>query len=394
MAELSLAHPHPNSINLLRNCNPASPLTPFDGNVGAFAHLGAEHYFITTNADFVPAIPWPLKESHSVYLRMDMRYGPDDPTLWPQEYTPQYPHMAFISKKGARPELDIMWYNPTKQDFVVGSAITRGLGRLSLRIFSALLPPLNDLVRRCTELQLKKTLAPIFAQVMQHLTLLIEQLQCLPTTFPKMLFALTSFQRAFLELDALYEFETVYEHKMKFYIGPSATGRALAKCVGAFTTIPSYTQLLWAAGIPVWLVRPVEVFDIENILKVVPLQEPRFGLADDAAHGEGAPPALYSGLNTRDKIKAIHEAAVHTPWYRNPFETGFNRESSPARELTTPVATSSRSVAPPCTSLHLSLHIAQICHLILAAPVSAIASRNRPTTTRYRPCTRLLLPIF
>ncbi|KAJ6604881.1 hypothetical protein B0H10DRAFT_1957442 [Mycena sp. CBHHK59/15] len=84
LAQDSLRQPHPHSVDLLRNCDPTNPLGPFDGNVGVFAQLGAQHYFITTNADYVPAVP-SLKIPHAVYLRSDMRYGTDDPTLWPQQ---------------------------------------------------------------------------------------------------------------------------------------------------------------------------------------------------------------------------------------------------------------------------------------------------------------------
>lgn len=120
---------HPHSIDLLRNRAPTLPLGPFDGNVGAFAQLGAQHYFITTNADYIPTLP-SLQHPHAVYLRSDMRYGTDDPTLWPQQWTSEYCHMPLIAQKGAVSELDVMWWDPTPNDFQVGSAVTRGLGRL------------------------------------------------------------------------------------------------------------------------------------------------------------------------------------------------------------------------------------------------------------------------
>ncbi|KAJ7328296.1 hypothetical protein DFH08DRAFT_967442 [Mycena albidolilacea] len=107
----------------------------------------------------------------------------------------------------------------------------------------------------------------------------LEQLQTLPTTYNKMLFAVTSLQRTFLELDALYIYMTVYKDVL---------------------------QQFWGVGVPIWFVRPCEVFDKENILAVVHLQQPRFGLPDPDAHAHDAPPALYMGNSMEDKIAAIH----------------------------------------------------------------------------------------
>ncbi|KAJ7040851.1 hypothetical protein C8F04DRAFT_1391661 [Mycena alexandri] len=338
----SLRQPHPHSVDLLRNRNPDTPLSPFDGTVGAFAQIGPAHYFITTNVDYVPAPP-SIETPHKLYLR----YGTDDPTLWPQQYTAHYCHMPLIPRKGSRPELDVMWWNPTKRDFVVGSAVTRGLGRLTLKRFSAFLPPVNELVKRCTELRQKTApapLLPLFGQLIQHILMWLEQLQTLPTTFIKMVFAVTSLQRAFLELKALYQYMTIYKRRINNYPAPAHTTPAIAQSVGAFTSVPTVAQQLWNAGVPVWLVRSVDVFDRENILAVVPLLEPNFGLPDPDAHAEGAPAALYTGNSTAEKIAVIQRAAIQTPWYHDPFETSITRAPSPSPA---PVASTSGSIAQP-----------------------------------------------
>ncbi|KAJ7739011.1 hypothetical protein B0H16DRAFT_1569532 [Mycena metata] len=286
--------PHPHRVDLLRNQRQDLALGPFDGKVAAYAELGAQHYFITTNTDYVPALP-SLELPHRVYLRSDMRYGTDDPTLWPQQWTDRYCHMPLISKKGARAELECLWWTPAVYDFVVGSAVTRGLGQLK---YTQLLP----------------------------LKLVINKL-----------------------LDALYEYLTVYKPRMTTY--STASVPAVAEFVGAFTTSPGVAQQLWAAGVPFWFLRPIEVFDRENILKVVPLLEPNLGLPDANAHGAGTPPVLYSGNSTIEKIGAIHAAVLYTPWYQDPFEMGFTPAPPPsAAAPVVPVANSSRSVPPPSVS--------------------------------------------
>ncbi|KAJ7046015.1 hypothetical protein C8F04DRAFT_1063143 [Mycena alexandri] len=342
---------YPHAPNLLRNRNPDLPLTSFDGRVGALAQIGAEHYFITTNVNYIPALP-SIEKPHKLYLRSDMRYGTDDPMLWPQQYTPKYCHMAVIPSKGARPDLDVMWWNPSVQeDFIVGSAVTRGLGRLPRPRFSAFLPAVNDLVRRCTEL--KRTspqlVIPLFGDLIQYILMWVEQLETLPTTFPKMVFAVTSLQRAVLELEALYRYMTVCKPRMDNYLAFSG-GAEIAQCVGAFTSSVMHAQQLSAAGIPFWLIRPLDVFDRENILEIVPLLEPHFGLPDDNAHAASAPPALYTGNSTEEKIGAIQRAAIQTPWYHDPFETNFGRDRSPSPSPN-PVASSSSLVPRAHSSL-------------------------------------------
>lgn len=142
---------------------------------------------------------------------------------------------------------------------------------------------------------------------------------------------------------------TIYKLRMENYMAPIPAETAVAQFVGAFTTVPAVAQQLWAARVPFWFLRPVEVFDAENILVVVALQEPSFGLPDPDAHGDGAPPVLYSGNSTMEKIAAIKRAAVQTPWYHDPFETTDTRSRSlsPAPDSAIPAASSSRSVAQP-----------------------------------------------
>ncbi|KAJ7798831.1 hypothetical protein B0H13DRAFT_1933489, partial [Mycena leptocephala] len=343
---VSPARPHPHSVNLLRNQSFTVPLGPFDGNVGAFVELGARHYFITTNTDYVPALP-SLTVPHAVFLRSDMRYGTDDPTLWPQQWTSDYPHMPLIPTKGLRPELDVMWWDPSLADLQSGA-------RLS-----------HDAKTFVGHRQLSPY--PFFGELIQHITMWLEQLQTLPTTYHKMVFGLTSLQRAFLKLDALYNYMTIYQGRMNNYLAPSPADNSVAKCVGVFTTVPFIAQQLWATKVPFWFLRPVEVFDAEIILKVVPLREPSFDLPDADAHGAGAPPVLCSGSSTLEKIAVIRRAAVHTPWYHDPFETIDTRARSPSPDAAVPdaappIASSSRSAMQPHASVPVTHGSPPVAH--------------------------------
>ncbi|KAJ7141960.1 hypothetical protein C8R43DRAFT_1131269 [Mycena crocata] len=314
-------------IDLLRNRDEHVPLGPFDGLVGAFARVNGEDFYITTNTTYIPAIP-SLELPHRLFPRSNMRYGTDDPALWPQSWSQFYCHFPAIARKGSRAELDVMWWDPSPDDFIVGNAITRGVGRLSFQQLRRFLALINDLVARCRALQpqSRQPISPLFGQLMNTLLMRAEQLQYLDFTFPKMVFALTSLQRAYLELDALYRYITIYKPRIDNYmISPERDSR-VADCVGAFTVDVDVAQSLFTARLPFWLLRPAHLFTDANILALVDLQEPDFGVFDEPV--EGGPPVIYSGNSVDDKIAAIRKAAAHTRWYSNPWETNSHASAA------------------------------------------------------------------
>jgi hypothetical protein len=85
------------AFDLLRNRDTSSALGPFDGNVVAIAQHNGLDYVITTNTDYIPTLP-SLEIPHRLYLRSDMGYATDDPTLWPQQWSDNYPHLPLIAK--------------------------------------------------------------------------------------------------------------------------------------------------------------------------------------------------------------------------------------------------------------------------------------------------------
>ncbi|KAJ6576260.1 hypothetical protein B0H10DRAFT_1963576 [Mycena sp. CBHHK59/15] len=209
---------------------------PFRWEGRGVGNARGETYFITTNADYVPAVP-SLKLPHALFLRSDMRYGTDDPTLWPQQYTGRFCHLPVIAKK---------------------------------------VPPfVNDLVACCKELRRtsRTPISPLFGELIQNILMLLEQLQTLPTTYTKMVFVVTSLQRACLELDALYNYTTIYKPRINNYLSAPPNSTHVAQCVGAFTSVPVVAQQLYAARLPFWFLRPTFVFLTENILSVVALCE-------------------------------------------------------------------------------------------------------------------------
>ncbi|KAJ6470308.1 hypothetical protein DFH09DRAFT_1344542 [Mycena vulgaris] len=345
------------AVNLLRNRNLHKPLGPFDGKVAALAQLGAEQYFITTNTDYVPALP-SLQLPYALFLREDMRYGTDDPTLSPQQWTERYCHLPVIAEKATCPDLQAVWWNPSPADFVVGSTITRGLGRLSTPRMSRLAAPIDELVARVDTLRRasQKPIAPLFDQLVQTIHIWTEQLRTLPTKYNKMVFWITSLQRAVLELDALYNYMTIYKPRIEQVLRASRTSldpadsTPIAECVGAFTTHPAVAQQLWAVRVPFWLLRPTFVFDAENVLAVVPLLEPDW--ISSRAAGTNGPEVIYSGNSTLEK-KSRQSITTRS---RSPGTTIL---SKPPSALTSPPATQPSSAVPSAVPVASTSHSAQ-----------------------------------
>ena len=76
----------------------------------------------------------PSMQDTDVKRRADIRYGPDDPTLWPQPWVASYCHLGAIPRKPNDPNdiLSIMWWDPTRDDFKsFGGSLFDGLGELS-----------------------------------------------------------------------------------------------------------------------------------------------------------------------------------------------------------------------------------------------------------------------
>ncbi|KAJ6583673.1 hypothetical protein B0H10DRAFT_2096706 [Mycena sp. CBHHK59/15] len=80
-----------------------------------------------------------------------MRFGPDDPVLWPRLYSDKSCHLPAIPKAptDADDPLSLMWWNPDPDDFVCptsGLTLTCGLGRLRFEWYSKLAALTNVLL--------------------------------------------------------------------------------------------------------------------------------------------------------------------------------------------------------------------------------------------------------
>ncbi|KAJ7453636.1 hypothetical protein B0H11DRAFT_1741049 [Mycena galericulata] len=322
------------------------PLGPFDSKVSAVVEINGESYFVTTNTDYIPALP--IRTNHTIYLRDNFRYGDDDPTLWPQQYSDRFCHLAAIHRKVTdKMNISVMWWDPTPGEFVCaaeGRSITRGLGKPSPDRLSAMAQAIAALLAEYGEYE--KSIAPeqpnqFFPLLIHQVRLGIELLQTLPTPYKRMVLAVTNLQRNFLELHALLRYMKVYKPRM---MATTSSPAPPDNCIGAFITEPPLAQQFRAAGIPYWLVRPTWTFTVENILAVVTPIDPATRLVLAPAPDF---PAIPAGVSTAKKVEAMRAAGRHDLWYRDPFEAAGPEESPSGAQA----ATAAAPVAGPSTAV-------------------------------------------
>jgi hypothetical protein len=252
-----------------------------------------------------------------VYLRSDFRFGPHDPTLWPQPYLDEYAHLGAIPSKPMDPQdpLVLMWWNPTRGDFLPlsGSAVD-GIGQLRMARYSRLEEMKNELDTKIVTYYTNNPLHPLLNLLKTDLHNVLIRLVSLKTTFEQMVFSVTEFQRCFLETLGLLDYLTIYRPR-RYGIGKAST---TAKCVGVITNKPNIVQEFFNAGIPVWLCRPKMPGPFpHNVLDIVaPFEHASFlnlELADP-------PSVVYDGpLDDHKRHNAIHRFSRSSLMFKDPF---------------------------------------------------------------------------
>ncbi|KAJ7688099.1 hypothetical protein B0H14DRAFT_2653383 [Mycena olivaceomarginata] len=254
-----------NGVDLLRNRGTAEMLGPFNGRVGAhFDHHGAP-FFTISHARYIPNYAPGLTDQ--LFLRRDMRYGPDDPTLWPQQYSAHYCHLGAIPRKPPPPQdraPDIMSPASHLHAGSANCARTSAICSKNLSISSSM--------------NAKHTLQ---ASCPPEVTPLLPQMAQVP--------------------------------RME---NPDVEAGLPDNCIGVFTSDPAIAQQFHIARLPYWFIRPLSAFNNEIILSVVPLLDPTTMLVLDAALGY---PSVPVGTDHDQRIRSLHLCTQNVPWYKNPF---------------------------------------------------------------------------
>lgn len=211
-------------------------------------------------------------------LRADIRYGPDDPTLWPQPWVESCCHFGAIPRKPDDPNdcLSIMWWDPTVDDFnFSGGSLVDGLGDLSGSKLSSLRKMMSSMEDRIEDHK------QAFPKTNKHLLLLVRAMQdsfacldSLKTTFTEMRIGVTEFQRNYLDIYGCLDYLEIYKPRMD---GERPAAESVMNCMGAITNIPRVVQDFYTAGLPVWFLRPSTAWDSPircNILELVTPLDP------------------------------------------------------------------------------------------------------------------------
>ncbi|KAF8214442.1 hypothetical protein K438DRAFT_1749562 [Mycena galopus ATCC 62051] len=256
-----------------------------------------------------------------------MRFGPDDPVLWPRIYSERFCYLAAIPKAPTSPqaqeELGVMWWNPTPANFVCpasGTTLTRGLGRLAGEWFMKLVVRSSALIDKYEQYVKSPPTGTkpllLLPQLVQRLQLSLERLK-IPSTYIQMVIGVTTVQHEYLELTGLLRYMTKYKPRLEGIEDPDANPALPDNCLGCFTNDPRIAQLFWKACLPCWLFRPLKVFTDEYIGRVVT----PFSAIDFL---EMKPAAGFSPVQATDRLddclSLVHHCTENTPWYRNPFE--------------------------------------------------------------------------
>lgn len=290
------------------------PLGPFDGKVAA----AVEQFVCTTpNQD---QIYLPPMQKRDIFLRSDFRYGPDDPTLWPQPFVDEYPHLGAIPRQpeDSKDPLSIMWWNPTRADFFpLGNGVLDGLGQLSTSIYWTFQEMSKGLKER-VETYKKKSTSPnsLLSLLVRAMDDALIRIGSLKSPFGLMWFKITEFQRLYLEIYALLDYLEIYKPRMDGHQPPAST---VANCIGAFTNIPQIAQYFHRAGLPIWLLQPWKTGPFpHNVLKVVSPLDP----ADSLCISPHEPPfpVIFRGyVNVREKHDAIQSYSRKWLVFKDPF---------------------------------------------------------------------------
>ena len=244
------------------------PIGPFDGKVATAIE---QFVCMTPNQD---RICLPPMQRRDISLRSDFCYGPNDPTLWPQPFLYEYPHLSAIPRwlKDTKDRLSIMWWNPTHSHFFpIENGVLDGLGSLSMSTYWMFQDMSKELKERI-EIYKKSSSNTQLTLLVHAMDNTLIRMGSLKSPFGLMWFKITEFQRLYLEIYAFLNYMEIYKPHMDGHQPPATT---VANCIRAFTNKPEIAQYFHRAGLPIWFIQPWKTGPfLYNVLSVVTPLDP------------------------------------------------------------------------------------------------------------------------
>ncbi|KDQ55339.1 hypothetical protein JAAARDRAFT_48729 [Jaapia argillacea MUCL 33604] len=261
------------------------------------------------------AVHWLRK----VCARADLRFGEDDHTQWLQPFSEIYCHHITIPRHLQDPTdpLSIMWWTPDESSFVpIQDGSLCGLGKLSKEKLEHFRSLMVECVSRWEAFQQKWTSCASFAILCVAMKHSFVRLQNLATSRRGLMMAVTEFQHYYLEIVGGLDYMEIYRPVMDGLAPPTPT---LASVIGAFTFEPSVAQWCFAAGIPIWLIRPRSSLLPSTVLCTRVELTPPNDLLEWQDWSLEPLPIIFTGYAGSDyKIGQIHKFSRVLP-FPNPF---------------------------------------------------------------------------
>ncbi|KAK0183959.1 hypothetical protein F5146DRAFT_1006950 [Armillaria mellea] len=250
---------------LLHKKNPDEKITAFNSALG-----GLYNSFIVTMPNTHTLYAPPLGNNHIMYLHSDLRYGDNDPLSWPQPYIPQYCHFPIIhsvllNPSESHPDAPLHWL-PGKTDFYEADSAgeCKGPGFLLHQKF-------------------------VWLQN-QYLLMSLEKVQL----------SVQETQHVTLYLKALIDYMLIYKPCMDAIPDGSMPQKADHELMGVYMSDPQVAQSFLCAGIPVWIIWPVEQLPNIHIDKVDHFQDPHFFISLDQHRAKFHPIFKGHGLSAKN----------------------------------------------------------------------------------------------
>ena len=217
--------------------------------------------FLISSPNHSPVLAPPLG-NRAVTLQADLRFGEDDPLLWPQLFHPELPHLACLRLppiKGDGQDT-IMWDMLSVTDLWAEESVVVGISRLKNSKLRRLLSPIMTLLDASAHLD---DPLPIVNRLRFILKRFVFDVELTRGDWLQKSLRIRETQRAYLELQACVDYSVRYKPAMRLddkEIEGSPDVMHLTystKIRGAFTFDPMVCEWLFRANIPVWFIRPV-----------------------------------------------------------------------------------------------------------------------------------------
>ena len=206
---------------------------------------------ISPNVDFVP-------EPHifgdkDLQPRADGRFGLVDCFQWPQLYNRDYQYSVCIPRKDTIPSLAIVWYDLTRGDFVVPTGSKSMVGMLHDTVVKKFEHLLQLLCGHHHCLQGQTAAMEILSARISSAQHEVLRLRHHPLVFRDLVTFVVQVQRTLLDIHVLLDFIEILHPLL--VSPPSKPVSTNPTWMGCFMKDTQICEVLYLAGVPVWLVR-------------------------------------------------------------------------------------------------------------------------------------------